>query len=366
VLAGCGLLVIAALTGSRGLWRRAPAAPAIKVAAETGIAASGPLEVPPEGVRILTGYTRPHYVDGLGRLWLGDQYFVGGSPASSPGSEVLGVLDPTLYRFARRGDFRYDIPLKPGIYELHLLFAETLVGQGNRLQNGERSRVFHVAINGVRRLAFFDIMNEAGSADIPADRFFTDVGPAPDGYLHVQFAPVNDLPQLNGIELLPGLPGRMHPIRIAAGGRAFCDRSGRLWDADRYFLGGRQLTGPTLVSGTADPELFRSERWGHFSYSIPVAPEGRYTLALRFAETEFGPSNPDGGGVGSRLFDVYCNGVALLRDFDIYKEAGGADRAIDRVFTGIKPNPQSHLLLSFIPVRHYATVRALEVMDERH
>jgi hypothetical protein len=82
---------------------------------------------------------------------------------------------------------------------------------------------------------------------------------------------------------------------------------------------------------------------------------------LHFAETYFGPGKPGGGGVGSRVFDVYCNGVALLKNFDVYKTAGAADAAVDRTFTGLEPNAQGKFVLSFVPVLNYACINAIEV-----
>ena len=71
--------------------------------------------------------------------------------------------------------------------------------------------------------------------------------------------------------------------RIVAGGRSYYDREGRLWGSDRHFIGGRPFAKPTVVRGTSDPELYGNERWGHFSYSIPVASPGRYKVTLKFA-----------------------------------------------------------------------------------
>lgn len=317
-----------------------------------------------EGVWILAGYTRPKFIDGLGRPWSGDRYYSGGTISESMGEDILGVLDPTLYRTARVGTFRYDIPLKPGLYELHLLFVETFYGKGNRLYTGEGSRLFHVSVNGVRRLSFLDILCHAGGPNLPADKVLKDISPAADGFLHLAFSPTVSEASLSGIEILPSKPGRIRPVRIVAGGRSYYDRSGRFWGADRYFIGGRPLTRQTVVQGTSDPELYSNERWGHFTYSIPVAPEGRYKVTLKFAETNFGSSNPGRGGVGSRIFDVYCNGVALLRNFDIFKEAGRENVAVDHVFPGLTPNGQGRLVLSFEPLSEYATVRAIEVEDE--
>lgn len=324
----------------------------------------GAADLAADEMRILAGFTRERFIDSLGRAWSADRYFTGGTASEMVGDDIHGVLDPVIYRTARRGDFRYDIPLKPGVYELRLLFAETVYGKGNRVYAGEASRVFHVSINGQRRLSSLDILADAGAPDVPADRVFKDISPAADGFLHLEFTSQNGRAQLNGIEILPGLPGKMRPIRILAGGRSYYDRTGQFWGADRYFIGGRPLTKPTVVQGTSDPELYSNERWGHFSYSIPVPAPGRYKVTLKFAETNFGKSNPGRTGVGSRVFDVFCNGLALLRNFDILKEAGSENMALDRVFRGLVPNAQGKLVLSFVPVKEYPSVRAIEVVDE--
>src|SRR5262245_33869456 len=81
-----------------------------------------------------------------------------------------------------------------------------------------------------------------------------------------------------------------------------------------------------------------------------------YTLTLKMAETYWGPTNPGGGGVGSRIFDVCCNGEVLVRGLDIYKEAGGENRVLEKRFRGLKPNAQGKLFLQFIPTRNYACI----------
>jgi hypothetical protein len=70
------------------------------------------------------------------------------------------------------------------------------------------------------------------------------------------------------------------------------------------------------------------------------------------------------GGVGSRVFDVYCNGTTLLKNFDIFKEAHGPLVARDKTFHNLRPDAQGKLVLSFIPVQDYACVNAIEVEEE--
>jgi len=146
------------------------------------------------------------------------------------------------------------------------------------------------------------------------------------------------------------------------------DSAGQGWQADSYFLGGNALvrtTNPARDSSEnpIDMTLYGSERWGNFSYAIPVA-DGRYRVTLKFCEGHYGRRNTGVGGLGSRLFDVYCNGVALLRNFDIFKEANGEGLPVDRSFSGVRPTAQGKIVLTFVPVVGMACVNGIEIVEE--
>ena len=371
-LAVAGFLLVAFLR-----WQRRPSTEN-KLAApdQTQRMASGP---PPttatESVRILCGYTKDKFIDRSGNTWLGDRYFTGGSANSQEPQFIARAADIGLFQTFRTGNFSYDIPLKQGNYELRLYFCETHYGPGAISGGGETSRLFNVSMNGKPLLHIFDIIKDAGGNNTGDIRVFRDVSPAEDGRLHLTFESLNDSPIINAIEIEPAPQGRINPIRIVAQNNSYTDHLGNIWSPDRYFSGGQQAMHITrkVVSGTEDPTLFVGERFGNFSYAIPVAP-GKYSATLRFAETYWGdeartPSLPDQngslrGGVGSRIFDVYCNGVALLQNFDIAKEAGGPVIALTKTFHNLKPNAQGKLVLHFVPVKDYACVTALEVLDE--
>jgi hypothetical protein len=326
--------------------------------------ASLPLGAEPEEIRILCGSSDARHVDGSGNGWSGDRFFHGGSEFPTPNHIISRAPDPELFRHRREGDFSYDIPLKPGTYELHLYFAETLFGENNTAGGGESSRVFNVLLNGRPALRTFDALSDAGGSNTADERVFKDISPAADGMLHVGFARLaNNLPFLNALEIVPGIPGRMRPVRIVARAQNYTDQRGQVWSADRYFSHGFAVPRSEPVSNTADPEMFQAERFGNFNYAIPV-PEGHYTVTLKFAETWFGPGNPGSGGANSRIFDVYCNGIALLRNFDIFRAAGGPQRAIEKSFHGLVPNAQGKIELAFVPVVNYASINAIEVVDE--
>jgi len=312
-------------------------------------------------IRIRAGSGRP-YTDAFGRLWLSDRYFTGGTTFEDPTHPILNTRDPNLYRSRREGAFHYDIPLRPGVYEMRLHFAEVLYGAGNIASGGESTRIFRILANGRPIVENLDVIADAGPSAVDI-RAFKDISPAADGAVHLQFEQLAQMPFLNAIEIVPGLAGKLRPIRLLARDHPYTDRLNRVWESDRYFSGGQLALRSDPVRGAEDPEIYRGERFGNLTYSIPVPP-GRYGVTLHFAETWFGPDKPGKGGVGNRVFDVLCSGVALLRNFDIYKEARGSDRAISRTFHNIQPNSQGKIQILLVPQKNYACVNAIEAIDE--
>jgi hypothetical protein len=322
---------------------------------------------PPAGpeLRILAGLSNEQLIDQFGSVWLGDRYFTGGSAvASPPGPSLIFHHDGAPQKtHARQGDFGYHIPLRPGVYELRLYFMEWMFGSEGE-SGGENFRIFDVFINGNRLLPRFDIVTDAGGARVLDVKVFTDISPASDGLLHLTFVSRISKAILSGIEVLPGIPGKIRPVRIACRTTPYTALDGTAWSADRYFRGGRLAERHISISGTADPVLHVTERYGHFSYTIPVANHGLYTVILGFAETYFGEGNPGGVSRAERLFNVQCNGHTLLKDFSILRVAGSANRVITRVFQHIEPSPQGKIILDFVPVRDYACVNTIQVMSE--
>lgn len=358
-------LVLAAAVGAVWMYRLysarhlAPAAAATSPDQDSPVV--GAIEQP--GVRIIAGYFRKSYVDRSGNVWRGDAYFDGGGTDQNPDRFIARTADPTLFETERRGEFTYNIPAKPGTYELWLYFAETLYGPGTLFGGGETSRLFGVEVNGRTLLDPFDVFADADGNFIADVRVFKNISPAPDGDVHVRFLRRTGDPFVNAIKLIPSAPGKLQPIRIVAQDDSYTDRNGQVWNPDTYFRGGRLVLRRTPVTGTIEPGLFEGERYGNFDYAIPVG-SGKYGLTLYFSERYFGPEMPGRGGAGSRVFDVTCNEDTLLRNFDIFKEAGGADRAVVKTFHGLGANAQGKLMLRFIPEVNYALVDAIRVVDE--
>ncbi len=145
--------------------------------------------------------------------------------------------------------------------------------------------------------------------------------------------------------------------RILTNREDYKDKAGVLWSWDVGYSGGETTRGWNGISGTDDPELFQHERNGKdFSYTLPVLP-GKYQVRLKFAEMAV-------KNKGERVFDVLINGKKVLADFDILKEAGGANKALEKTFKDIVPDAQGQITLQFVASVQTAKVCAIEIIRQ--
>jgi len=122
------------------------------------------------------------------------------------------------------------------------------------------------------------------------------------------------------------------PILVHSGGAAYTDTLGQVWSADAGFIGGNTASTTSNIANTLDPKLYRTERWGDFSYQFAV-PNASYNVVLKFAEIYFSKT-------GQRIFNVSISGTPVLTNFDIVAAAGAALTAIDQTFPVTVSNNQ--------------------------
>jgi hypothetical protein len=303
-------------------------------------------------LRVMVGNAAAPYVDRAGSTWDSDHFCAGGSAFSVKGRAIQGTEDPQLFTTGRRGVFHCNYPVPPGTYEVHLLFAET-----SGLQ--EASRNVSLSINGAPPNNL-DVVDDAGGDDIATTKVFMDVAPASDGTIHLDSTTPEAF--VNAIEILQGTPHRMLPVRIVVGHSPYRDSNGNVWMPDRYFFGGRLSSFGGDLSKATDGRLYEWHRFGHFHYVVPVVTGSRYTLKLYFMEHWFGVQNGGIGGVGSRVFDVSCNGSMLLKGFDIFRESGS--EPLVKTFQHVEPTPQGKIEVYFTPAINYPSISAIEVLPE--
>ncbi|MEP5376043.1 MAG: malectin domain-containing carbohydrate-binding protein, partial [Hyphomicrobiales bacterium] len=137
---------------------------------------------------------------------------------------------------------------------------------------------------------------------------------------------------VSGVENLAGLPivtggysfSTFDAVRLNSGGPEVTVGSDTFM-AGQYNDGGVNYTNAIAIEDTTDDTLYQSERFGSFSYEIPISVADTYDIRLHFAEIYFGvPGNGSSGGEGSRVFDVFIEGNLVLDNFDILSETAPA------------------------------------------
>lgn len=54
----------------------------------------------------------------------------------------------------------------------------------------------------------------------------------------------------------------------------------------------------------------------------------------------------------------------LRRNLDVFREAGGSDRGLRKMFRSVEPNAHGRIVLSLSPQKNYAELNSLEILDE--
>lgn len=159
------------------------------------------IEVLPEirqAVRIDAG-AESNFVDWNSFIWTADTGFDGGAPlyAEGPVSQASPTLyDQALYQTARSGrEFRYSIPVPPGVYAVHLKFAELWL-------KDLQQRPMNIIVNGHIVRSHWDPAQAAGQVGMAADIRVEDVTPDKNNLItiHISATGNNDA-ILQGIEI---------------------------------------------------------------------------------------------------------------------------------------------------------------------
>lgn len=107
------------------------------------------------------------------------------------------------------------------------------------------------------------------------------------------------------------------PVKINCGGGAYKDYlADQEWSPSKEYgrVDATVYQNTSNVSGTIDPDIYKSELNGIVKYLVRV-PNGTYTVILMMAENYFTSS-------GKRKFSISSNGVVAIKDLDIYAAVG--------------------------------------------
>ena len=350
-----------------------------------------------EPVRISAGEldSQFSYTDVDSNLWSPDDNFGSTGDVYQWIRTIKNTNDDVLYTTQRFGaDMYYSIPVPPGEYQLLLHFCELTSKFSGR-------RVFDVFVEDAMILNDFDIFDSVGKGSaLVVERTVTIL----DGALDVTFGASIGNPTLAGIEVVQlvqfdpteaptssasptrslqpsaqpsesssmslgpsvshqpsemptrsmrpsGAPTSLvfDPLHISSGEMdneySYTDTEGNSWAHDVHFGGtGDVFHLVRTIKGTANDELYTTQRFGaDMHYSIPVQ-SGEYKILLHFCELTSKYS-------GRRVFDVSVEGATVLRDLDIFDNVGKGralvvertvavtDGALDVSFAQVVGNP---------------------------
>jgi len=325
-------------------WRPSHSSSTESLSSPAPVAISGP-------THILFGKGRHAYTDRSGIRWERQPACQGGESVPSTGVAISGTEDSYIYDGGIRGIVRCTFHARPGLYELRLHFAEP-----SNLEPAARS--VSLAVNAGAPVSV-DVVDRAGGDRAATTFTISGVTPENDGTIHLDFT--SEVSPLTAIEILPAPTVQPLPIRIVAASNPFKDDAGNVWLSDRYFRGGRHGQ-PTDQEHRPSLGLYASGRIGTFQYALPAPAGSKYRVTLYFREAWFGQENGAPGGVGSRVFNVYCNGLSVLQDFDIL--AVGHGQSVTKTIDDVSPTAQGEIILAFVPVKNYPLVNAIEVTPE--
>jgi hypothetical protein len=241
----------------------------------------------------------PQYTAVDGTVFAADAQFSGGRTDTTTAA-IAGTADDRLYQSWRYGKFSYTAPVANGAYLVTLKFADNLWSQAGQ-------RVFDVTMEGKVVLSKLDVaakvgLNAAYDVTIPVT--------VADGKLNIGFKAVVGKPMVSGIKVEP----REVVFAVNAGGPAYVDAAGEVYEADADFSGGTIWTTTAAIAGTEDDHLYQSERYGDFSYNVPME-NGDYEVTLKFAEIYW--TTP-----GQRVFNVLIEGKTVISSLDLVAKVG--------------------------------------------
>ncbi|MCM0082099.1 fibronectin type III domain-containing protein [Geomonas sp. Red32] len=285
------------------------------------------------------------YTNSSGLTYSADTAFSGGTPGGTTAT-ISGTTEGPLYQSERYGtSFSYNIPAANGTYNVTLKFAESYFTASGK-------RIFSVAVNGTTAVSNLDIYAKVGANaayDVTVPVSVTN------GTINVVLTASVNNAEIRGIKVAAATSTAPASGTVAfatnAGGSSYTSGStGVTYQADADYSGGTLGATTATISGTSDGALYQSERYGNFSYAIPMA-NGNYNLTLKFAESYFTAS-------GKRVFNVAVNGTTVISNLDIFAKAG-ANTAYDVVVPVSVTN--GTLNVTFTSVINNAEVRGLLV-----
>jgi hypothetical protein len=164
-------------------------------------------------------------------------------------------------------------------------------------------------------------------------------------------------------------------LRINCGGKELRDKQGNVWQADQGygpdskagfkwgFKDGAAVDHPgdnidtSKIEKNDFPEPFKYERFNVIKGYQFDLPKGVYTVRLGFCENNFTAG-------GKRVFGVKMNNVVVIPRMDVWRESGGKDHALVKVFPNVNIVGGS-LAIEFIRITENPEINCIEILQQQ-
>lgn len=154
--------------------------------------------------------------------------------------------------------------------------------------------------------------------------------------------------------LQPPIPEEVVVVAIDSGADSGTQFGDIFYQADDYFDGGSISTTGDTIAGTVDDGIYQTERFGEYSYEVPVT-NGSYSVLLQFAEI-FNTS------AGERSFSIGIEGNEEMFEVDLFSLVGH-DGAFEFVVYDVEVNDGS-LTIDLITHVDNATISGFVIFSD--
>jgi hypothetical protein len=272
------------------------------------------------------------------RQFIADSYFEDTNRTFSiPGGDILNTADDELYYSERSSPaFSYNIPVANGNYTVVLHFAEIFFGAPDGREGGAGKRLFHVDIEGDRKLTDYDVFAAAGGAMKAIQTSFPMS--VTDGILNIDFSTGSaNMPKVSAIEVLPTTNTNRVPVLAAIGGKSLSlgqtlQFTASASDADTHQTKTFSLLDApqgAVINASSGNFEWTPTQTGSFSFTVKVTDSGSPALSdqeqitVNVEEATFSGLRINAGGTsftasGSRYFmtDGYFGGANRVHSIE--------------------------------------------------
>ncbi|MFT3746156.1 MAG: SBBP repeat-containing protein [Pyrinomonadaceae bacterium] len=133
------------------------------------------------------------------------------------------------------------------------------------------------------------------------------------------------------------------------------------FSADSFFSGGATFSTTAAIntSGVTNPApqaVYQTQRFGAFTYTFAgLTPGANYVVRLHFAEIFYTSS-------GQRTFNVFINGGGVLAGYDVFADAGTANKAVIKEFTGAA-DASGQIVVAYTPGSNNPISNGIEILN---